>query len=367
MQVSAITTLALMMAVSTGGAAEREAVAERAHQALDLEVIHAPAPVRIDGREMLFYELHATSFASTKLTLRAIEVIDSDGRTVATLDPQTAVRQIGENADKNGSAMAPGQRSIIYATFPWIPGRSAHLRHRLVYDTETSKGVDRVSVTGGDTTIADTNAPTLGAPLRGGPWTAVYAPEMDFGHRRYVYAVHGRARVPGRLAIDWMPAKGFAPASAGSKVSVQGNGADILAVADATVAVVKQVPRPGQRGDIEDETGAMIVLDLGGGRFAFYEHLAAGLLVRPGQTVVRGQVIARLGATGHVSQPHLHFHIADGTAPLSSEGLPYRLAAGTIIGAYDSIEAFGAGGDWRRSAARRMDDFPPANAVVAFD
>src|SRR3546814_17672299 len=44
----------------------------------------------------------------------------------------------------------------------------------------------------------------LGAPLRVGPWAAIHSPEWPRGHRRVLYAVAGRARIPGRFAIDWV-------------------------------------------------------------------------------------------------------------------------------------------------------------------
>ena len=72
--------------------------------------------------------------------------------------------------------------------------------------------------------------------------------------------------------------------------------------------------------------GNHIVLDLGGGRYAFYAHLQPGSLkVKVGDRVTRGQVIGLVGNSGNSTEPHLHFHISDGVSPLGSEGLPYVL------------------------------------------
>jgi murein DD-endopeptidase MepM/ murein hydrolase activator NlpD len=54
-----------------------------------------------------------------------------------------------------------------------------------------------------------------------------------------------------------------------------------------------------------------------------YAHNSA-LLVREGESVTRGQVVARSGATGHVTAPHLHFEVRrDGTATDPLEYLPH--------------------------------------------
>ncbi|MFN3537825.1 MAG: M23 family metallopeptidase [Brevundimonas sp.] len=93
------------------------------------------------------------------------------------------------------------------------------------------------------------------------------------------------------------------------------------------------------------------------------------LLVQPGQRVRRGQVIARLGASGHVSAPQLHFHVSDALSLLDAESLPYRLEGVAVLGAYDSFEAFTRGGPWpQRPQADLSDsaDLPSPNMVVMF-
>ena len=45
-----------------------------------------------------------------------------------------------------------------------------------------------------------------------------------------------------------------------------------------------------------------------GGVVSVYAHNEANL-VREGQTVARGEVVAKVGSTGRVSGPHLHFEI----------------------------------------------------------
>jgi murein DD-endopeptidase MepM/ murein hydrolase activator NlpD len=66
------------------------------------------------------------------------------------------------------------------------------------------------------------------------------------------------------------------------------------------------------------------VLDLGLNKYAFYAHLQKGsLLVKKGDHVRRGQVLALLGNTGNTSAPHLRLHLMHGISVLGSSGLPY--------------------------------------------
>jgi murein DD-endopeptidase MepM/ murein hydrolase activator NlpD len=57
--------------------------------------------------------------------------------------------------------------------------------------------------------------------------------------------------------------------------------------------------------------GNMILIDHGGGIYSRYGH-ASKLLVRAGDTVKRGDVIALVGSTGRSTGPHLHFEIMTG-------------------------------------------------------
>ncbi len=52
---------------------------------------------------------------------------------------------------------------------------------------------------------------------------------------------------------------------------------------------------------------------------------AEELLVKGGETVQRGQVIAKAGATGSVSQPQLHFELRKGSQPV--DPLPHLSGA----------------------------------------
>jgi hypothetical protein len=54
--------------------------------------------------------------------------------------------------------------------------------------------------------------------------------------------------------------------------------------------------------------GGTVVLDHGLGLFTIYSHLSE-IAVTPGQRVARGQVIARSGASGRVTGPHLHWAV----------------------------------------------------------
>ncbi len=54
--------------------------------------------------------------------------------------------------------------------------------------------------------------------------------------------------------------------------------------------------------------GNNVVINHGDGYVTLYAHCSQ-LLVSPGETVSQGQVIAKVGATGNVTGPHLHFEV----------------------------------------------------------
>ncbi|MFJ9039949.1 M23 family metallopeptidase [Streptomyces sp. NPDC102406] len=71
--------------------------------------------------------------------------------------------------------------------------------------------------------------------------------------------------------------------------------------------------------------GNHIVLDLGDGVHALYAHVRRGsVMVRPGDRVRAGQMLARCGNSGNSSEPHVHFQLMDGADLDSATGIPFR-------------------------------------------
>ena len=77
-------------------------------------------------------------------------------------------------------------------------------------------------------------------------------------------------------------------------------GTDVHAFADGTVALMGW----------DDGYGNYVILEHDGGWQSLYAHCSE-ILVYSGQSVGLGEVIARSGATGEVTGPHLHFELRD--------------------------------------------------------
>jgi murein DD-endopeptidase MepM/ murein hydrolase activator NlpD len=71
-------------------------------------------------------------------------------------------------------------------------------------------------------------------------------------------------------------------------------------------------------------SGRSIAIAHGGGLFSVYFHLSA-IDVRPGDRVRRGQPIGKVGQTGRVTGPHLHFGVKVGDLYVDPDSV-YRLA-----------------------------------------
>lgn len=72
--------------------------------------------------------------------------------------------------------------------------------------------------------------------------------------------------------------------------------------------------------------GNLIVIDHGTEEFTLLAHLKNGsLLVKPGDRVLRGQRLARVGNSGMSTEPHLHFQLMDTPDWQTAHGLPLQL------------------------------------------
>lgn len=377
-----ISLLFVLALISQLVAAQRAPV----RQSFDLRVPWAPEPVTVDGKASLVYELHLTSYAKEPLRLASITVVDDGGHELVTIEGKALETVLGRPdrpADKDLTRIPPGVDAVAYLTVPLdsVTGATPRLHHRVAYTVDAATALT-ATLDGGAFVVTSRAPLELGPPLRGGPWVAIYNAQWERGHRRVLYATNGAVHVPGRFAIDWIRVGaqgGFARGDGAKPAQWLGYGADVLAVADATVALTGEgigesatlAEHAAQKVPLEDAAGNYMALDLGDGRYAFYEHLKPGsITVKTGQRVQQGQVIGQLGFTGESTGPHLHFHIADANAPLAGEGLPYGFARLDVIGRYDGIEAFGQGKPWQHASQPNgkvlTNSFPAPLDVVDF-
>ena len=356
------------------------------NQALDLRVPWQPSPVKIDGRWHLIYELHLDNYSAEPQKLKRLRIIETDtGKTLHEYAYEGRLHgELGQIA-KTGQAddaltIAPGMHAVDYVDLPLSDALPADLRlkHELTIE---GPGKPAVSIQGGAVASGREAMPVLlSPPLRGGYWVAVYDPSWPRGHRRSLYAVNGAVHVPGRFAIDWIKVDMSGRYTKGDATVAEnwlGYGEDVLAVADGTVAAAmdgmaepaKVDPGKPTKAPLQDASGNYVSLDLGGGRYVFYEHLKTGsITVKAGQKVRRGDVIGRLGYSGETTGPHLHMHVADANAPLDAEGIPYALDGFGWMGSYGSIDDFAKEKPWRPSAQilHRQAELPGPLSVVAF-
>ena len=359
----------------------REAWSQPSGQSFDLRLFDAPHAVNTDAGTQVFQELHLTNFAEAPLRLSRVDVVDAeDGRVLATFAGEALQRRfalIGASAAMHDPVVPPGRHGVVYIEWPVQRRHPRMIGHVVTYTMQPD--VAALVVRGARATVSYADGVALGPPLRGGPWVAIHGADWAKGHRRVFNAVDGAARIPGRFAVDWVRVDADGHLARGDRDVPRnwlGYGADVLAVADATVAAVRDGMAEAAsvsgnpRHALAEDAGNYVAIRLDDGRYAFYEHLRPGsIAVRLGQRVHRGDVLGALGFTGASTGPHLHFHVAGGPSPIGSEGLPFAFDAFDLLGRYGELGQLDKAG-WtpRRAdeAGRRLDEWPAENAVVRF-
>jgi hypothetical protein len=349
-----------------------------------------------DKKQHVVYELILTDASATPATIQKVEVLESAGSTHA-----LAVYQGDDLLSRLRSTFS----APVATTDVESNGTRLFLIH-LVFDQNAkipARLVHRLTLLGGATPAPVPQAPValtyvaapfavlpkvpvIGPPLAGKGWVVFNGCcGISGAHRSSSKPINGQIYFAQRFAIDWMRLDDKGQLVHGDAADVHNfsdYGAEVLAVADGTVASTFNElddQKPGTLPDpktitMENVDGNHVVLNLGGGVWAFYAHLKRdSIRVSPGDHVKRGQVLGNLGNTGNTSAPHLHFHLMNGPSTLGSSGLPYVIDSFEYAGAVSAAK-FGEGdkleGSWNEgmlsAPSPRHAQFPMDFAIIKF-
>lgn len=318
---------------------------------IDTIVDTTPVAFQSGGKWHIAYELHIANMDKWEYTFTEIDVVAAGaletalasyaGSGLAGIMTRPGLGTAGAEAP---TVLAPGESGVAYL---WVTADSL--------DAIPSAVRAKIKVKIGDypeaMTVITPVVPVdkkpvvvIAPPLRGENLVAGNGPSNTSAHRRALIPADGHAYISQRYAIDWVEAfadgktyQGDASENKNYKIY----GAEIHAVADGVVTETKDgipqnVPGPNSRAvpiTLETVGGNHVIVDIGGGKFAFYAHMQPGSLrVKVGDRVKTGEVLGLVGNTGNSTEPHLHFDICDASSMLACEGLPYALASFEVTG-----------------------------------
>jgi len=371
-------------------AAKPEAQAAAAKPAAPQKPLDVPAEVSVPvpptalkgggGKTILCYEMHITNFSRSDLVLTKADVLNagSANASMASYSGDELAKRVlrpgvAANTPADKLKIGAGLRLVLYV---WVEIDKnqpvpTSLDHRLSF--KVGDYPDELTIQSAKITVA-AKPILISPPLRGSEWLAANGPGDASGHRRALVPVGGGVHIAQRFAIDFVQlredGKTFTGDAKDNK-NYRCYGTDALAVADGIVVATKDgIPEniPGENSravaiTLETVGGNHVILDLGGGHYAFYAHLQPGSLrVKQGDKVKKGQVLGLVGNSGNSTEPHLHFHVSNSNSPLGSEGLPYAL---------QSFEVEGKGWGWKPGASgasvqKRDMEMPLENEIVRF-
>ena len=347
---------------------------------LELRVPKPPTVATAEKGSFLVYEVHIRSFMAQPVTVKQLDVMTAGAnrRVLFSLGDSALMRAIARpGVTLGGPERLKLNGGTFAVAFVWVPldagSPPTSIQHHITVTQGAGDSVKTLEVDGSAVPVT-AEAVAIGPPLRGGVWLTANGPDNNSGHRRALIPIAGTPAIAQRFAIDFVRLDEGGKTFKGDSLKTESyyaEGNDALAVANGTVVEVKDsipenVPGINSRAvpiTLETVGGNHVVIDIGGGRYAFYAHLKPGSLkVKLGDKVTRGQVVGLVGNTGNSTEPHLHFHISDGVSPLGSEGLPYRMDSFEIVGHCTTFTM----GCQRSAPLTRKGEVPLANTLVRF-
>ncbi|MFE3194931.1 M23 family metallopeptidase [Nocardia sp. NPDC059240] len=320
-----------------------------------------------DKKYHVSYDLQLTNASRLPATLTTVQVVDAKHPDTVLnsisgpqlVDPSCSFGdcnrlRILPSSDAKDAVMAPGESRalLIDLTFDTVQQAPAVVVHRLsLTGAANPPATEPTPINYLAAPFGISGKPlVIASPIRGTNWVAANGCcGIGLPHRTSLSPYNGKLTNSQRFAIDWMRLNDAGEFVSGDKTkneSYTDYDSPVYAVADGTVSSILDTVDAGTPGilpatdpvlgpklTVQNVDGNHIIQDLGGGVWAMYAHLFKGsLLVKPGDKVHKGQLIAKLGNTGNSSAPHLHFQLMNNPSLMQADGLPYVLDTFTYTG-----------------------------------
>ncbi|MBU0474216.1 MAG: M23 family metallopeptidase [Bacteroidetes bacterium] len=311
-----------------------------------IEVVINDIPFQTEMYYRIPYTLKTWEWEKDGLKLQQIVVLDDNSKTELLTINQSELPFIFKDPLGQNPFVTYDNISNYYLSIqlpiPLAQAKPIKVSHSFMFrDTVQNKDV---AVEGGSFSPRLSESPlVISSPVKGNNWAFINQSTMDY-HFYMLFFIDGKIARGERFAFDNLKLNSEMTDILNGDPKVNEsyfNYKDTLyAVANGTVISIKD-GRPENNGDahnvplntIDEYGGNYLILDIGGGRYAFYCHCVPNsFMVNTGDVIKEGDPIALLGNSGNSDVPHLHFQITDGTDVLFSNGLPFVLKKYTKVG-----------------------------------
>jgi murein DD-endopeptidase MepM/ murein hydrolase activator NlpD len=238
--------------------------------------------------------------------------------------PAASAPRMAAVAEAGTHVIGPGETMTGIAKRYSVPLRDLAKANRIEPYAQLKMG-DRLLIPGRSAsakqpaTVASRSAPALAQPKPTPAPSKMAAIETPHTARAVsptatVSDDDDKASASGSPAFRW-PVRGRIIAGFGPKPNGQQNDGINLAVPEGTPVKAAEEGVVAYAGNELKGYGNLVLIRHPNGFVTAYAH-ASELLVKRGDSIKRGQVIARAGQTGTVTSPQLHFEIRKGSAPV---------------------------------------------------
>ncbi|MDT3739284.1 MAG: M23 family metallopeptidase [Candidatus Kapabacteria bacterium] len=335
----------LCVVLALWGCSDNNATNPSPDNSSKIQVIKNDIPFPTEKYIRIPYSLKLWEFEKEGLKLVSIQVIDD-------VSKKELIKLEGENLPKiYKSPLSPTnlfQQDEIKSYYLSIQlpillteTKPSKISHILTL-RDTIKN-EIIHVEGGSLTPRFSEIPiVISSPVKGENWLFINQSTNEY-HFYVTFFTEGKLYNAERFAFDNLQLnpqmEDYFIGDPAKNESYFNYGDTLYAVADGKVLTITD-GRPENNGNmqnikfnnLDEYAGNYLILDIGGGKKAFYAHCQPNsFLVSQGANVKVGDPIAILGNSGNSTAPHLHFHIFDGTDILLSYGVPFVLKEYTKV------------------------------------